>query len=321
MNTCPIFLLAATMLLASITGCDSAPSTNQEAPPTRKATPHVSAAPTDLPEFLTADELRRRLKTDDRAQFRRSGKEIVEARLMNAGIRSVEPLKGLPLRFLDLGFCEHVTDISALAGMPLTTLILEGTSVADLSPLAGMPLEVLHLQDIKATDLSVVSDMPLRELNLKGLNVTDVAPFAELRLKTLWLPETKVVDISPLRDMPLESLDLQDTPVSDISGLSEMNALRRLNIAGTEITDISALSHLNLDRIILSPKNISAGMEQLRTMKSLGQIWTSHQNQMTADSFWERWDLDVWDTTKDDTESDASDSADPTDAQRRCRAP
>ena len=233
MNGCRIPAILAA-LLPLICGCEDPPPT----PQSKSAESYVPADPSDLPTFLTADELRRQLKTDDRATFRRAGQEIVEARLLNSGVRSVEPLRGLPLRFLDLGFCEHLTDISPLVGMPLKTLILEGTGVKDLSPLVGMPLEVLHLQDIPATDFSVISDLPLKELNLKGLPVDDVSPLASLRLKTLWLPQTQVTDISPLRDMALESLDVEDTPVADLSSLSDMTALRRLNIAGTQITDV-----------------------------------------------------------------------------------
>ena len=260
------------------------------------APPVATAAAAEPSEILTADELRRQLRTDERAKFRRVGTDIVEAHLFRSGVRSIEPLKGLPLRFLDLGFCESISDLSVVAGMPLKTLILEGTSVADLSPISGMSLEVLYLQDTPVTDLSVISGMPLRELNLKNVRVSDAAPFTQLPLSTLWLPGTEVADISPLQLLSLESLDIQDTPVSDLRALAKMTSLKRLNIAGTQVTDVKPITGLRLHRIILTPDRITDGMSELRNMKSLGQIWTSHDNQMTADAFWERYDLGVWDS-------------------------
>ena len=257
------------------------------------ATPAV-ATTADRHPVLTAAELRRRLGTDSRATFRRVGTEIVEARLVGSGVQSIEALKGLPLRALDLGFCRNIDDISVLTGMPLTKLVLEGTSVSDLSPLAGMSLELLYLQDTPVTDLSVIQGMPLKELNLKGVSISDVALCADMPLSTLWLLETNVSDISPLHGLSLESLDVQDTAVSDLSPLAHMTTLRRLNIAGTQVSDLRPVTGLKLDRIFLSPGQITEGIDELRKIPSLGRIGTSHEHNFAADEFWERYDLRIW---------------------------
>ena len=282
-RTTPLVFLFA---IIALIGCER----SHERPGFSDTPPVATAAPQST-EMLTAAELRRQLQTDERAKFRRVGSEIVEADLFQSGVSSIEPLRGLPLRFLDLGFCDAITDISAIGGMPLKRLILEGTAVSDLSPLSQMSLEVLYLQDTQVTDLSVIAGMPLRELNLKNLDVSDVTPFAELPLSTLWLPGTQVADISPLALLSLESLDVQDTPVSDLSALSSMTSLRRLNIAGSEVTDISPIANLRLHRIILTPEKIRHGMPELHEMKTLDQIWTSHEDRMAADAFWKRYDL------------------------------
>jgi len=282
--------------LAICFGCEQSASTSVDQTPVAKAAPSTSTI--DVPEVVSADELRRQLGTDQRAKFRRVGTDIVEVHLAGAGVQSIEALKGLPLRVLDLGFCQNITDISVLAGMPLKTLILEGTSVADLSPLAGMSLETLHLQDTPVTDLSVLEGMPLKQLNLKGVAVSDMTLFSKMPLSTLWLLETGVSDISPLSALSLESLDLQDTMVSDLSALAHMTTLRRLNIAGTEVSDIRPVTGLKLDRIFLSPDEITQGMDELRKIPSLGKIGTSHEHQFPASDFWERYDVGAWGSQK-----------------------
>jgi len=289
-TTCKTLMAAAT--LAICFGCDQSTPTSTDKTPVAKAAPATAAI--DVPRVLSADELRRRLGTDERARFRRVGTDIVEVHLAGAGVQSIEALKGLSLRVLDLGFCKNVDDISVLAGMPLKTLILEGTSVADLSPLAGMSLETLHLQDTPVTDLSVLEGMPLKQLNLKGVAVSDVTLFSQMPLSTLWLLETGVSDISPLSALSLESLDLQDTMVSDLSALAHMTTLRRLNIAGTEVSDLRPVTGLKLDRIFLSPGEITQGMDELRNIPSLGKIGTSHEHQFSSTDFWERYDVGAW---------------------------
>ncbi len=287
-------VIKAVAALAMFSGCEETDPVNL---PVATAPPVVTVI--DVPPVLNAAELRQRLGTDARATFRRVGTEIVEAHLAGTGVQSIEPLRGLPLRVLDLGFCKDVDDISALAGMPLTKLILEGTSVADLTPLAGMSLELLYLQDTPVTDLSVIQKMPLKELNLKGVSISDITPFAEMPLSTLWLLETNVSDISPLNGMSLESLDVQDTAVSDLSALVHMTTLRRLNIAGTRVSDVGPVTGLKLERIFLSPGQIIEGMDELREIPSLGRIGTSHEHNFAAADFWERYDQRIWESKQE----------------------
>jgi len=294
-------MAAATAVLLLI-GCEQPEIPD---PPVAKIAPVANATDSGSKPRLTSAELRRRLGTDERATFRRVGSDIVEAGLAGAGVTSIDALRGLPLRKLDLGFCAAIDNLSALEGMSLNTLILEGTSVADLTPIAGMPLEVLYLQDTPVTDLSVVHDMRLRQLNLKGVNISDVAPFAGMPLSILWMPQTKVRDIGPLTTLSLESLDVQDTPVQDLTPLSHMTSLQRLNIAGSEVTDIRPITGLRLQRIILSPERITDGMAELRENKSLAQIWPSHETQFSAAEFWERFDVGAWSTEDKTLDSSA----------------
>ncbi len=283
---CRAITVLALLVAGGCTESDPAPAPVAKAPPV--------AAAVDTAPVLSADELRRRLGTDERARFRREGTSITEVYLAGAGVQSIEPLRGLPLKVLDLGFCANIDDISVVEGMPLKTLILEGTSVSDLSPIRDMALETLHLQDTPVTDLTPIHGMPLRQLNLKGVAISDVTPFAEMPLSILWLLETDVSDISALSGLTLESLDLQDTAVSDLTALAHMTSLRRLNIAGTPIRDIRPVTGLRLERLFLSPERITHGMNELRQNSTLETVGTSHETNFSADSFWERFDGGAW---------------------------
>ena len=284
-----IFSLTVTFELSSV-GCDS----------TGEATVSVPTSASqfrDRPDASTIQivpsDLRRRLRANERAKFTLAGNTIVRAELYQSGIRSIEPLRGLPLRFLDLGMTD-VSDLSPVAGMPLQELILESTPVSDIRVLEGMRLEVLKLQHTQVTDLSVLRGMPLRQLNLLGLPIADLQEFSGMPLTSLWVPMTRISSLQPLSGMKLVSLDIQQTAVADLQPLSDITTLKRLNVADTEVTDLRPLRHLQLERLILTPERITAGFEVIRSMSSLVQIQPEVETEMSAQEFWKRYDLGVW---------------------------
>lgn len=242
---------------------------------------------------ITPDELRRRLKTNEMATFLVSGNDIVEANLFRSGVRSVEPLTGVPLRGLDLGFTQ-VTDLSPLKGLQLETLVLENVPVSDLSVIQGMPLRILKLQNTRVTDFSALEGLPLEQLNLLNLAFSDLTLLHDMPLQILWLTGTQVTDLAGLPSSRLVSLDIERTAVSSVDALATVSTLRRLNIVGTQVTDVTPLQNLRLERLVLSPERIRTGMQTLRNMKSLVLIQTSIEEEMSADDFWKRYDLGIW---------------------------
>jgi hypothetical protein len=242
---------------------------------------------------LTPAELRRKLQANERAKFQMSGGEVVEVGLFKSGVQSIEGLRGLPLRAVDLGQTP-VSDLSPLAGMALHTLDLEDTQVADLSVVRGMPLKVLKLQNTKVTDFTPLAGLSLEQLNLLNLPFSDVRLLNEMPLKILWLAGTSVTDLSGLNSRTLESLDIENTRVRSLEPLAGMITLRRLNIASSAVTDVTPLKDLRLERIVLSPEKIETGMHVLRDMKSLVLIQTSMAEERSAESFWKSYDLGVW---------------------------
>lgn len=276
----------------STVGCGGSGGTGET---TETAPPTMEATPSDVPEVLTTRELRRRLRANEAAKFERVGTDIVEAHLFQSGVKDIAGLKGLPLRFLDLGMCE-VSDLSAIEGMPLTTLILEDTKVSDLSVVKGMRLEVLQLQETDVTDLSMLAGMPIRELNLKNVAIDSLDTIATLPLQTLWVPGTNVTDISPLAGKAMVSLDIEGTQVTSLEPLAAMSSLKRLNIVNTPISDLTPLKNLQLQRITLTPQSITKGIDVLRSMPRLSQILTTMEGnpQQSATEFWQKYDAGVW---------------------------
>ncbi len=261
----------------------------------------VKTATASDSEWMTVAELRAALRANDKAEFRRVGSQIVEVSLIYSGVEDITPLKGLPLRFLDLGFIP-VEDLTPLQGMPLETLWLErdenntGPTIDndDLAVLKGMPLKSLKIQNTNVSDISSLAGMQLEEFNLFGTQVADISPLAGMPLKSLWLRKTPVTDISPLKGMRLVSLDLRQTGVTSLEALRGMTSLKRLNIAETPITDLTPLEGMRLERLVFTADNITKGLEIVRSMDTIrviGPTLEEAQN-LTVEGFWRQYDAD-----------------------------
>ena len=239
-------------------------------------------------------KLRTQLGANEMAKFLVEGNDVVEANLFRSGLRSVEPLRGLPLRGLDLGFT-YISDLTPLTGMPLESLVLENTNVADLSALRGMPLKILKIQNTKVTDFSFLEGMQLTHFNVLNLPFSDLDALRKMPLNTLWLTGSKVQDLAALSGSRIVSLDLERTEVADLAPLATMSSLKRLNIANTPVMDLRPLAHLSLERIVLSPERIRTGIDTIRNMTSLVYIQTTVDQNQAANEFWKRYDLGIWD--------------------------
>lgn len=258
-------------------------------------------------DTVTPEELKRQLNCWQ-AKFVMQGSDITEASLYQSGVRNITPLRGLPLVALDLGMTQ-VADLAPLSGMPLQRLDLENTPVADIGLLRGMPLTLLKLQNTKVTDFSPLNGMPLNQLNLLNLPFNDshIPLLQNMPLETLWLAGTQVTDLTGLPLTALESLDIARTAVASLAPLANASRLRRLNIAETPVTDLTPLADLRLQRITLTPAQITAGIEVLRNMPSLTQIQTDINEPLSTADFWQRFELGLYKPAE--TAPDVSDSA------------
>ncbi len=218
------------------------------------------------------------------------GMPLTKLNLGDNQIRDLEPLKGMSLTVLYLHRCPKVSDLKPLKGMKLTDLALNGCQVQDLEPLKGMPLTFLNLENTPVQDLTPLKGMPLQYLCLLNCRVANLDPLKDLKLTGLDLPGTPIQDLKVLKGMKLTSLDLCGCPeVRDLEPLKGM-PLKRVYIYGTGVTDLKPLKGMELEVIGLPPlKNITQGMDILRDMKSLKEIWLPSQKWPAAE-FWERYD-------------------------------
>lgn len=279
-----LFASAFLTLLALAAGCDSRQTGADD-----ESAPPIPVAEATEPEGVSISDLRRQLGANRNAQFVRTGGEIAEVELFDSGVSDLAPLRGLTLRRLGISGLP-VRDLAPLAGMPLEVLTAEGTEISDLTPLRGAPLRELYLRDTEVADLSPVAGAPIEQLNVVGTPVADLAAVRDMPLGTLWVASTPIDDLSPLAGKSLASLDVENTPVADLAVLSEMESLRRLNLAGSAVTDLTPLAGLELERLIFTPAKITKGIEAARTMPSLQTLGTTFDDVMPSQAFWNRYD-------------------------------
>lgn len=256
---------------------------------------------------ITPAELKEQLGVEQ-ALIRQPGGRIRVVSIARQGVEDISPLKGLPLKILELTGCP-VSDIGPLKGMPLEELYMEKTQVEDLSPLTGMPLKKLYLNETPISDLGPLAKTRLEMLNLTDTPVQDIGPVKNLPLNTLWLRGTQVKNLSPLQGKHLESLDVQDAPVADLSPLRGMGSLRRLNLVRSQVIDLTPLKDLRLTRLLFTPKRIERGLDVVRGMDSLKELDVEFRRpqRLSPGEFWKRYEAgefggeDGKDTGEDDS--------------------
>ncbi|MBM4030752.1 MAG: hypothetical protein FJ291_03100 [Planctomycetes bacterium] len=195
---------------------------------------------------------------------------IVGLSLQQQPVRSLEPLRGMPLRYLNCAGT-HVGDLRALRGMPLETLFCGGPvnvlagKIADLAPLEGMPLEELMVAVCQVEDIRPLKGLPLARLRLEFLPVRDLTPLRGMRLETLSVRYCRRIrHLDPLQGMPLTTLDCDSTGVADLGPLKGMR-LRSLNCGSTGVADLRALKGMPLRSLNCGSTRVS-DLDPLRGM-------------------------------------------------------
>ncbi|WP_433237519.1 NACHT domain-containing protein [Actinomadura nitritigenes] len=166
-------------------------------------------------------------------------------------LTSLEPLPPLgEVRMLSLGRTRLECGLADVveAAPKVRGLILDGCRWADdLSPLARLPLTYLMVRGYEAAaDISVCARLRcLRELSLSSTPVADLTPLAGLpKLSRLVLANCQEIhDLTPLASLPcLESLDLTgSSPGLDLAPLRQNRKLTVHISAGQEVRGGEAL--------------------------------------------------------------------------------
>ena len=89
--------------------------------------------------------------------------KLEELHISGTGVKSLRPLRGMPLRSIALRATE-VSDLSPLEDCPLEVVRLSGSSVREISPLINSPVESLWIAGLKIKDYVPLTRMPLKRL-------------------------------------------------------------------------------------------------------------------------------------------------------------
>jgi hypothetical protein len=193
-----------------------------------------------LPEEKRVEAVTDRLKEQDpKATFAHSTDKVRGLSLTwrsAGGLTDLSPLRALPgltrLTISQENFLSPpppISDLSPLAGMKLTDLLVSRTLVWDLSPLSGMPLAWLDCSHTSVSDLSPLKGMKtLTTLTCNGTRVRDLSPLAGLTLRIINGDCDLERDAATLR--PMRSLTTIDgaSPVArwaDVDWLKEAAAM------------------------------------------------------------------------------------------------
>ena len=197
--------------------------------------------------------------------------QVAELKIDTLNVTDLTPLQALP--FLEFLYCGRpegkapgiLADLTALKGLSLKTLELNGNKVRDLMPLQRMRLKVLRIPHNPVADLSPLKEMPLENLNCNVLQVRDLSPLRGMALKELWLGGCQIKDLSPLDKMPLANLNLaNDGVLTDLAPLKSLPLVDLyLSASGNvsdynPICDIASLKNITLIATKLTKDNASA---------------------------------------------------------------
>jgi serine/threonine-protein kinase len=121
---------------------------------------------------------------------------------IGGNITDLAPLSGAPLKYLTLSGNWEIKSLEPLRGMPLTGLACDNCQVADLSPLTGMQLTYLVCHVTQVADLSPLKGMPLEELTCEQTAIKDFSPLAGMKLKRLsFTPNPELKGLEAIRQM------------------------------------------------------------------------------------------------------------------------
>jgi len=272
-----------------------------------------------LPAAEQVEEVRKELMRrnpgfDGKMETKIEDGVVTEFRIVTDKVTDIAPIRVFnALRLLDLSGTfttgevkGQLHDLTPLQGMNLEALIqldLVHTNVTDAAMVyfkGCKNLQSLRFWNTKLTDAGLANFKECKnliEINLANTKITDsgLANFKECKkLITIDLSYTRVSDVGLIhfKDcLKLGYLYLRGTKVSD-AGLAHLKGipLAVLTIDDTGVTELTPLHGMPLEHIRLTPKNITPGLDILRTMKSLKTIGIDWRQSWSAAEFWERYD-------------------------------
>ena len=205
---------------------------------------------------------------------------VIDGRTGYGDIADLSLLAYMP-NLEELYLCRQaIRDVSALEGLPLTTLALNENNISDFSPLASLAsLQTLYAAGNPATDHSALAELTnLRQLSLGGAQqkggAADSLTFLEpLALRELTLGRLTVLDGNwrPLAGQGgLDMLELQSPPAEAMEAVNALTGLRELRLRDYPHRDLTPLSNLSgLDRLVVADLESLEGVRSLTGLRLL----------------------------------------------------
>jgi serine/threonine protein kinase/DNA-directed RNA polymerase subunit RPC12/RpoP len=233
--------------------------------------------------------------------------KIVGVGLYGKKISNLSPLRGLPLKNIDICVTQ-VINLKDLEGMPLEKLRAGRTKISDLSPLKGIPIKHLNVSENPILeDLSPLKGLPLTYLTLRcNSKISNLSPLRGLPLNKLdFAGCKKVKSLKGLEGMPLTILDASSNGISDLAPLKGI-PLKNLNLGRTKVNDLSPLKNMPLITLKLEFNPQINDFSPLLECKKLSSLWVDIENANLASlkkhpslktinkkpvaEFWKEWD-------------------------------
>lgn len=280
-----------------------APTETRPVAPTAP-TPALAALAQSRQDALSRDGFRCRIEALPSGRMR--------VTVLEKGVRSLDPLRGLPIEELDAEQCERLTgDLGALSGMPLRVLRLAGCRrLQSLDGIRGAPLEVVTLAGCAAltpdlaalrgsrisrldltgcralTTLDGVQGLPLSEVVLRDCAaLTSLAPLRGLKLARLDASGCAALrGLDGLDGMPLQELLLEncDRLTGDLAALRGA-PLRRLVLTGCQrLQRLDGIEGAPLTELALKDCSALTSLVPLRGNRTLGRLDISGCSTLTS---------------------------------------
>jgi serine/threonine protein kinase/Leucine-rich repeat (LRR) protein len=170
---------------------------------------------------------------------------VTELRISGDGIMDIAPVRVFSrlTRFSCYGGSRTsiLSDLSPLAGLPLTAVSVTKTMVTDLSPLKGMQLTSFGCEQSDTDDLSPLAGMPLVTLRCGASHVADLSPLRGMPIEQLTCDTPYVTDLSPLEGMPLTEIAFTPSKITrGIDVIRNMKSIKKIGTSGDPKTSLPA---------------------------------------------------------------------------------
>ena len=158
-----------------------------------------------------------------------------------------------------------ITDLSAVRGMPVTSLVCSHNKISSLEPLRGAPLVSLNCTGNPISSLEPLRGMQINILVTEGCPVEDLEPLRGMPIHLLNVGAGRVVSLEPLRGMPLTFLSCWGNRIENLEPLRGMNALTWLSLNANRVRDLEPIRGLPLVTVNISGNEIES-LEPMRGM-------------------------------------------------------